>query len=105
MFNLCDSEHYTQYDIYEAAADALEIPLRFRRVPSFAASIAHLTGKVRAHFDRYDKFSHLLEDQNLHTGVSCEKARRVLGFEPQQTPRFGIQQAVEWCRDEGWIDF
>ena len=103
-FNLCDSQPYSQREIFEAAADALSVKLRFRPVPGFAASIAHLTGKIKAQFDRYDKWIHALADQNRHTGVSSEKAQRLLGFSPRVTPHEGIAAAVAWCRDHDLIE-
>jgi nucleoside-diphosphate-sugar epimerase len=105
IFNVCDSQAYLQRTIFEAIADALDIKLRFRRVPSVAASIAQLTGKLRARYDHYDTFIHLMSDENRHMGVSSEKAQRLLGLEPQATPHNGLAAAVEWCRDHALIDF
>ena len=105
IFNVCDTQAYTQRDIFEAIADALGIALRFRRVPSVAASIARLTGKWRARYDHNDRFIQLMADENQHTGESSEKAQRLLGVEAQATPHNGIAAAVEWCRDLGLIDF
>ncbi len=105
IFNLCDAESYTQRDIYEAAAEALGVRPRFRSVPSIAASIAHLTGKLKARFDHYDKRLHSMADQNRHTGVSSEKAQRVFGFEPRHSLHDGIKIAVNWCRDHAILDF
>jgi len=105
IFNLCDADSYTQRAIFEAVAEALHVRPKFRRVPSLAASIAHFTGKIKARFDRYDKRSHLMADQNRHAGFSCEKAQRVLGFESRRTLRDGIHIAVDWCRNHAVFDF
>ena len=105
IFNLCDAEIYTQRDIYVAAAEALGVHPKFRSVPSIAASIAHLTGKIRARFNHYDKRLHLMADQNRHTGASCEKAHRLIAFEPLHSMHDGIKLAVDWCRDHAILDF
>ena len=104
IFNLCDTQICTQRDIYEAAAEALQIRPRFRRVPGFTATFAQLSGKLAAKFDRYSPARHLLADQNRHTGASSLKAKSLLGFEPITNVREGLRNAVAWCRDQGIFD-
>jgi len=104
IFNVCDSLHYTQRYIYEAAAAALNVELEFRRVPHFAASLARFTDKMHAKFDRYTSWIEVMGDQNRHTGMSSEKAQRVLGFSPQETPLEGLKSAVEWCYNNDLLD-
>ncbi len=104
IFNICDVQSYTQREIFEAAAAALNIRPRFRRTPGFTATLALWTGTVAARFDRYSAKRHSLSEQNRHTGASSQKAKEILGFEPVTNLHDGMALEVAWCRDLGLLD-
>lgn len=47
-----------------------------------------------------DKICEILPDAWTCTN---QKAKRVLGFEPQYTFRSGMEETIQWYRDSGWV--
>jgi nucleoside-diphosphate-sugar epimerase len=98
VFCVTDGRDYKLGELVEAICQALGISWRQRRIPlSFAEVIGKLGDLVDKGLgiglpvdsDKVRKLSRSLT-------FSCEKARRVLGYEPVETLEEGIRREVEW---------
>lgn len=104
VFNLCDEKIYTEREIAEAVAEALNVPLRIASLPPVAAKVAYRADRALLHFERYWKALHLFGESHRHMGATSAKARKVLGYECKTEVREGMQRAVEWARGHNLID-
>jgi nucleoside-diphosphate-sugar epimerase len=100
VFNLCDTQVYTTRDICEAMAGALGVPARFWPLPGFSSTIAYGVDRTLAAAGIYSMNFHLLGEANWNVGCSNEKARRLLGWNPQVDAREGYRRAVAWAREQ-----
>jgi len=100
VFCVTDGQDYTMNELVDSVCRALGISWRFLHVPVLLAGLAGRFGDVLqkwAHVpfpidsDRVRKLSRPLT-------FSCEKAKRVLGYEPVETLEGGIQREVQWIR-------
>ena len=103
-FILCDPQSHTRRDILTFIADALSVKPQFRNSGAFVATWARWWCRAGARFDRYYKSLQLLADQCRHTGASCQKAQKLIGFKPRGNLPEGLHREVAWCRDHGLID-
>ena len=104
VFNLCDEKIYTEREIAEAVAEALDEPLEIASLPPAAAEIAFRADRVLLHFERYWQALHLFGESHRHMGAASAKARKVLGFVSKTEVREGMKRAVEWARGHNLID-
>jgi len=104
VFNIADAEVYTTRRVVEAMAGALGVRPRYLPLPAVAAKAAYGVDWLVAAFGRYQQEIHLVGESDWNVGVSIEKARRVLGYEPKVTIDDGMRGAVEWCRAQGLLE-
>jgi len=103
VYYITDRPVYTTRQIVEAMAQALESPLRLLRLPRGVGPVAHAVDQALAAAGIYWQTLHLVGESDWHVGVSCEKARRELGYRPAVELQAGMQQAVEWCFARGLL--
>ena len=98
VFCVTDGRDYTMNELVDSICHALDISWRPYHIPLLLADLAGRCGDVLqkwANFpfpidsDRVRKLSSSLT-------FSCEKAKRVLGYEPVETLEEGIRREVEW---------
>jgi len=100
LFCVTDGRDYTMNEMVDSICHALGMSWRPYHVPGSLADLAGRFGGVlrkRAHIpfpidsERVRKLSRPLT-------FSCEKAKRVLGYEPVETLEEGIRREVEWLK-------
>lgn len=102
-YYIVDDEVYTTRSICEAMAAALGTELRPIALPGLVSTAAFAVDRILASAGLYWQTLHLVGEGNWHVGISCEKARRELGYRPAVTLSEGMRQAVSWCRTEGLL--
>ena len=102
-YYIADAHPYTTRAVVEAMARALGVESRWLRLPSAASSLAYVMDTWISRLDRYWQTVHLVGEANWNVGVSIDRARRDLGYDPPYTIDDGMRSAVEWCRERGLI--
>jgi nucleoside-diphosphate-sugar epimerase len=102
-YYVADARPYTTVDVIEAMARALGVEPRWIPLPSVAASAAYVLDTWLSRLDRYWQTVHLVGEANWNVGVSIERARRDLGYDPPYAIDDGMRSAVAWCRERGLI--
>jgi nucleoside-diphosphate-sugar epimerase len=102
-YYLSDRPVYTTKQITDAIARALGIVPRYRHLPTIVGPFAYQLDRLLTARGYYSQDLHLLGESDWNVGVSCEKARRELGYSPRIELEEGMARAVEWCRQEGLI--
>jgi nucleoside-diphosphate-sugar epimerase len=100
-YYIVDDEVYTTRSICEAMAAALGTELRPIYLPGAVSTAAFAVDRALAAMGLYWQTLHLVGEGNWHVGISCEKAKRELGYRPASTLNEGMRQAVNWCRSQG----
>jgi nucleoside-diphosphate-sugar epimerase len=103
VYYVADREPYTTRKVVEAMAHALGVEPRFVPLPAFAADIAYHTDNLLSMFGVYHQTVHLVGEANWNVGVSIEKARADLGYDPAVSIDEGMRRAVAWCRERGLL--
>ncbi len=105
VFCVTDGRDYTMNEFVDSVRNALGVCRRHYHMPS---SLAELIGKFG---DLVEKSTHVrfpinsdkVRKLSRPLTFSCEKSRRVLGYEPKETLVEGISREVEWLRAiHGW---
>ena len=105
IFCVTDDRDYTLREVVEAICAALGTDWRPSHVPLF---IARLLGKSGDLIERLFRTSMPINSDRVRKlsrplSFSCEKARRMLGYEPVENLQEGISKEVEWLSTEnGW---
>jgi nucleoside-diphosphate-sugar epimerase len=99
VYNIADGEPYTTKKVVDAMASALGVRPRYLRLPAFVAGVAYEADWLLSTFGLYEQTLHLVGEATWNVGVSIEKARRELGYEPTVAIDEGMRGAVQWCRE------
>ena len=77
----------------------IKAPLWFLRIVcALSGTLSKVTGRMNAlNMDKY----HILRQRNWQCDI--EPARRDFGYEPQWPLERGVQAAVRWYRENGWL--
>ncbi len=102
-YYIADAEVYTTKRIIEAMAQALETDLNYLKLPGLMAPLAYWGDRTLAALGLYWQNLHLVGEADWHVGVSIEKARRELDYQPTQELEGGMKAAIGWCRDQGLL--
>jgi len=102
-YYVADAQPYTTGEVVRAMARALGASPRWLHLPSIVASLAYDVDTSLSRLDRYWQTVHLVGEANWHVGVSIERARRDLGYEPTFSIDDGMRAAVQWCRNRKLI--
>ncbi|HXD22208.1 MAG TPA: NAD-dependent epimerase/dehydratase family protein [Gemmatimonadaceae bacterium] len=97
-YYVADAQPYTTREVMEAMARALGVEPRYLRLPAAFARLAYAVDRVASIHDVYLQEVHLVGEADWNVGVSIEKARRELGYDPRVSLHEGMQRAVDWCR-------
>jgi nucleoside-diphosphate-sugar epimerase len=100
-YYVADARPYTTRDVVEAMARALGVKPRYLRLPAPFARLAYAVDRAASIHDVYLQEVHLVGEADWNVGVSIEKARRELGYDPRVSLDEGMQRAVDWCRAQG----
>jgi nucleoside-diphosphate-sugar epimerase len=100
-YYVVDDQVYTTLEICEAMAAALGTDLKPLRLPAVVSQAAFWSDRALAALGLYWQELHLVGEADWHVGISCEKARNELGYQPQIGLREGMRRAVEWCKNNG----
>jgi nucleoside-diphosphate-sugar epimerase len=102
-YYIADRAAYTTRGVVEAMARALEVEPRFLRLPAVVAEVAWRADTLLAMGGAYHQTLHLVGEGNWNVGVSIDKARAELGYDPQVDVDAGMRQAVAWCRERALL--
>jgi len=102
-FFISDANVYTTRIVLDAMASALGVAGRVMPVPRLVAPLAYRTDLVLARLGVYWQTLHLIGEADWNVGVSCEKARTLIGYKPTVELEEGMRRAVEWCRATGQL--
>jgi nucleoside-diphosphate-sugar epimerase len=103
VYYVADRQPYTTKRVVTAMAEALGTRPRFLPLPAFAADLAYRVDTLVSMYDRYQATVHLVGEANWNVGVSIDKARAELGYEPEVGIEEGMRRAVGWCRERGLL--
>jgi nucleoside-diphosphate-sugar epimerase len=103
VYYVADRRTYTTREVIEAMARALGVEPRFLPLPAVAADVAFVADTVLAMYGKYQQTLHLVGEANSNVGVSIDKARTELGYEPRVEIEEGMRGAVDWCRAQGLL--
>jgi nucleoside-diphosphate-sugar epimerase len=98
VYNIADREPYTTKQVVDAMARALGVKPRYVPLPAFASDVAFRLDTFLSMLGYYQQTVHLGGEATWNVGVSIDKARGELGYEPQVSLEEGMRAAVEWCR-------
>ena len=98
MFCVTDGRDYTMNELVDSVCHALDISWRPYHVPVLLADIAGRFGDVLRKWGRvpFPIDSDRVRKLSRPLTFSCEKAKKVLGYEPVETLEEGIRREVEW---------
>src|SRR5579862_3223577 len=94
---ISDLEPYTTKEVTDAMAQALGVSARYLKLPDVTAKLAYKLDLKLAECGLYWQALHLAGEADWNVGVSCEKARTELGYEPAISLNEGMKRAVAWC--------
>lgn len=97
-YYVADEKVYSTKQIVEAMGQALEVKPRFLRLPAFVAQCAYRLDMALAAMGIYWQTLHLVGEADWNVGLSCEKAKRELGYTSKFSLTEGMKEAVDWCR-------
>jgi nucleoside-diphosphate-sugar epimerase len=72
-------------------------------LPGAVSTLAFALDRTLASAGIYWQTLHLVGEGNWHVGISCEKAKRELGYRPGVSLGEGMRHAVSWCRTQGLL--
>jgi nucleoside-diphosphate-sugar epimerase len=93
-----DDRTYTTKEIVDAMAAALGVEARFLRLPAVVAKLAYRLDMMLAALGVYWQTLHLVGEADWNVGLSCEKAKKELGYTSQRSLNEGMNEAIQWCR-------
>jgi nucleoside-diphosphate-sugar epimerase len=93
-----DDRTYTTKEIVDSMAAALGVQARFLRLPAVVAKIAYRMDMMLAALGVYWQTLHLVGEADWNVGLSCEKAKKELGYTSQRSLNEGMNEAIQWCR-------
>lgn len=102
-YYVVDEPIYTTRSIVDAMATALGAKARYIPVPAFVAPMAYTADRLLARAGRYVAPIHLLGEADWDVAISCEKAKRELGYKPIVELRDGMQRAIDWCKERNLL--
>jgi len=97
-YYLADARVATTRQVVEAMARALGVTPRWIHLPGFSASLAFEGDTQLSRLGYYWQTLHLVGEANWHVGVSIERAKKELGYDPPFDIDQGMSEAVAWCR-------
>jgi nucleoside-diphosphate-sugar epimerase len=103
VYYIADRQPYTTRRVVEAMASALGVRPRFLPLPAFVARASYFVDSLLAMQGIYQQTLHLVGEADWNVGVSIERARADLGYEPSVGLEDGMRAAVTWCRDRGLL--
>ncbi len=103
VYYVADGRSYTTREVVEAMATALGVRPRFLGLPAFVARASHLADSLLSMYGVYHQTLHLVGEADWNVGVSIERARADLGYEPSVGIEEGMRAAVGWCRERGLL--
>lgn len=103
LYFITDGEEYTYKVICRSIAKTLNKQVHYiqgvRKELIVKALINSLLGMISK---RYDKDSWKLYRKYAYN-VSCDKAKKELGYKPEYSLEKGIEQSIIWYKENGWL--
>lgn len=104
IYNLTDDEAVTKQRFMETIADAANLPRPTRTVPlglaKFLARILERIARLRGAKQAPRVTRARIKLLGLNLSFSCEKAKRMLGYQPRVKFEDGMKEAVQWWKQE-----
>jgi len=98
---ITDRRPYSWIEILETVAKILDVSIRPRYVPTFAADVCRLADSLLQMTGLYNQEIHVGGELAASIAVSVEKAIRELGYDPQIELEEGMRRSIDWCRGHG----
>jgi nucleoside-diphosphate-sugar epimerase len=103
---LCPDDAISWDEFVEIMTTALEVDPPSLRVPSFLAKfgmalLSPFKNRKKMTFFWHPKSVDMMLSQHVY---SNEKAKRLLGWEPQITMSEGLQRAIKWYFEQGLLE-
>jgi nucleoside-diphosphate-sugar epimerase len=102
-YYIADARTYSTRQVVDGMAAALGVKARYIRLPEVTAKLAFETDRALSRYGIYWQTLHLVGEADWDVGVSIEKARRELGYDPKVEIDEGMRGAVAWCRSRGLL--
>jgi nucleoside-diphosphate-sugar epimerase len=94
-FWIADEPPYTTLGALEAMAEAAQAELQVRHLPEFISRLCERVDMAIGDLGGYVQDLHVVGETYRNIGCSIEKAKRVLGFEPNNDLAGGYRRALE----------
>jgi nucleoside-diphosphate-sugar epimerase len=103
LYFITDGEDHTFKEICETAAKILGRRVSYiERANPFSILKALTCSAMGIFSDRFDRDA-IKTYRRYNFDISCEKARRELGYKPAYTLREGLERTLAWYKDNGWF--
>jgi nucleoside-diphosphate-sugar epimerase len=99
-YYVADDQVYTTKEIVDAMAGALGVTPRFLKLPRIVAQLAYQVDIALASLGLYWQTLHLVGEADWNVGLSCEKAKRELGYTAKHSLHQGMKEAITWCLEK-----
>jgi nucleoside-diphosphate-sugar epimerase len=105
IFWIADARPYSMNEIIATVETVLEkdfsIPVAHRRLklPNWTGTIATLADRMLQGFGLYSQKIHVLSEMNKTIACSIDKAKTVLGYNPQISLPEGMRRSLKWVID------
>jgi nucleoside-diphosphate-sugar epimerase len=106
-FWVADRRPYSMNEIVDTVERLMEnefsIPVTHKRLrlPSIAGEVAQYADWTIQTFGLYQQKIHVMSEMNKNIACSIEKARQVLGYEPEIDLEEGMRRSLRWCIERG----
>ncbi len=106
-FWVADRRPYTMNEIVNTVERLMEeefaIPVAHKRLrlPSAAGELAQYADWTLQSLGLYQQKIHVMSEMNKNIACSIDKARQILGYEPEIDLEEGMRRSLKWCVDRG----
>ena len=82
---------------------AMNVEVRPRHLPKSIAALCNILDRGLGALGYYHLLVHVAGEATRDMGCSIDKARDELGYLPTVTLDKGMQEAVDWAQNQGWL--
>ena len=103
VFYIADDEIYTVNEFVGLIADTLGVKPKYFKLPSVVSTLSYWGDLTVNALGLYQQELHLVGEANWSVGVSVEKAKRLLGYQPKRKLKEGMIEAIRWTEQQGLL--
>ena len=106
VFWIADDRAYSWIEIVQTVQDILRNDYCLdvksaRKFPELIPNMARFIDETIQNSGFYNQNIHVLSEMNLDIVCSIDKAKKVLGYQPQVEIKEGMRRSISWCVENG----